>query len=295
MKAGLSAISRREFLQAATSAAAATALPRLSAATTDDTALIDTNISLGAWPFRRCPLEGARALVAKLREHGVTQAWAGSLDALLHKDVSAVNARLAEECRRHGGGLLVPIGALNPRLPGWEEEMRRCVEIYHTPGIRLHPNYHGYGLDDPLFERVLARAAERGLFVQIVTTMEDERTIHPLVNVPATDAAPLAGVLERNPAARVQLLNAWRTLRGASDLVRALAARRVRFEIAMLEGIEGVAKLLKQLPPDRLCFGSHAPIFYFESALLKLRESALEPAQLRAVRAAAAQSLLSHA
>ena len=57
-------------------------------------ALVDTNISLSRWPFRRCPLDDTPALVAKLREHGVTQAWAGTFDGLLHKDLAAANAQI---------------------------------------------------------------------------------------------------------------------------------------------------------------------------------------------------------
>ena len=52
----------------------------------------------------------------------------------------------------------------------------------------------------------------------------------------------------------------------------------------MLEGVGGVANLLKQVPAERLLFGSHAPLFYFESALLKLKESVLKPEPDRAIR-----------
>ena len=284
----MTGLSRRSFIQTTVAAAAAI---RTQAAEAAPAGLIDTNVSLGQWPFRHEELSDTSALVAKLRSNGVIEAWAGSFDALLHKDISSVNTRLAEECKRHGDGLLVPIGAINPMLPGWEEDMRRSVETHQMPGIRLHPNYHNYKLGDPVVERLMQLASERALLVQITVIMEDERTIHPLVNVPATDTSPLSALLEKFPNSRVQLLNAFRNLRGAPVL--SLATRGVHFEIATLEGVGGIGKLLEQFPLNRLCFGSHAPFFYIESAKLKLQESALNEAQMNAIRFDNARRLFS--
>ena len=290
-------LGRREFIALATGAMAATLVHPSDAraneaqpAITRSPALIDTNVSLSRWPFRRLPLDDTPALVAKLRANGVVQAWAGSFDALLHKDISAVNVRLADECARLGEGVLIPFGAINPSLPDWEEDFRRCAEVHKMRGVRLHPNYHGYKLSDPIFERVLQLATERGLIVQIAVSMEDERTIHPLVNVPPTDTAPLAPLLKRFPKLRVQLLNAFRTLRGAP--VQALAKAGVRLDIATLEFGAGVGKILAEIDPDSLLFGSGAPFYYFESALLKLKESPLSGAQLAAVSAESARAFL---
>lgn len=287
-------LTRRAFIATTATVAAANALApsRLAAAPAPAAVeLIDTHVALGRWPFRRVPLDEPPELVAKLREHGVTEAWTGSFDALLHKDISAVNARLVADCERHGRGLLMPIGAINPTLPGWVEDMRRCAEVHRMRGIRLHPNYHGYTLADPHAAQVLERAAQFGLLVQIAVALEDERTIHPLVNVPAVNTAPLGPLMKKFPALRVQLLNAFRTVRVPQAM--ALAAQRVAFDITMLDGIEGIANLFKQLPGGQLCFGSYAPVFYFEAAMLKLRESLLSDSQLESVRYGSARRLVS--
>lgn len=281
-------LSRRAFLQ--TSSVVLASLSTAAEASIDaPQEWIDTNISLGHWPFRQHRLAEPAALVEKLRTQGITEAWAGSFDALLHKDISSVNDRLAADCQKHGPGFLRPMAALNLTLPGWEEDFRRVIEVHDMHGIRLHPNYHGYTLDDPCFERVLSLAAETRRLVQITVIMEEERTIHPRVNVPATDTAPLTTFLQKHPQVKVQLLNSFRSVRGLS--IATLAKLGVSFEIAMLEGVNGVANLLEKMPAEQLCFGSHAPFFYFESAKLKLQESDLTSVQLNAVRSHSARRL----
>ena len=300
-KGYMSDYSRRDFIRTATVVAAVTAGglgPRVVEAAEHGVpvpaghgTLIDTNVSLSRWPGRRLPLDETPALVARLRGQGVKQAWAGSFDGLLHKDIAAVNARLAEDCRRNGRGLLVPFGSVNPRLPDWEEDLRRCQEEHMMPGIRLHPDYHGYNLGDPVFAKLLDLARERGLIVQLVVTMEDERTQHPLMRAPHVDAAPLLALLASRPNLRLVLLNWSHGVSGAL-LPKLAAVGQVYFDIATLEGVGGVANLLKQVSADRVVFGSHAPFFYLESAVLKLKESALSESLATAIQTENAHRLL---
>ncbi|HEY1174133.1 MAG TPA: amidohydrolase family protein [Verrucomicrobiae bacterium] len=244
--------------------------------------IIDTNVFLGRWPFRRLPLDEAPLLAKALRERGVEQAWAGSFDALLHHDVDGVNGRLAALCQRTDEKLFLPIGTVNPALPDWEEDLRRCQEKYRMLGIRVFPNYHQYAVNAPSFVKFLKLATERGMFVQLAVSMEDERTQHPLVQVPHVDLAPLVDVLKATPGVRLQLLNAFRSLR-PDLLLKLVSAAHVSVEIATLEGVAGIEELLKQVPVERLMFGSLAPLFYFEAAALKLKESKLSEAQATAI------------
>jgi uncharacterized protein len=303
-----SAIDRRDFLKGSLLPAA---VPLLCARTLavagagqaarapDPLAIIDTNVHLFDWPFRTLKYRHTTDLVAKLRKHRITQAWAGTFEAVLHKNLDAANARLAEECRTRSDGLLLPFGSVNPTWPDWEEDLRRCHEVHRMPGVRLYPNYHAYRLDAPEVVQLLRRATERGLVVQIAIELEDERVHHPVISVPPVDAAPLIEALKSVPNARVELLNPLTAVRN-STLIRETA---VVFEISNLEGTGAIGRLIEgkhvsirsTVPASRLLFGSHAPYAPCEAALLRLFESPLERDQLVAIMRENAERLLPRA
>lgn len=289
-------MNRRQFVITTSAAAAGFAALGSSgavAALPEQPRLVDVNVSLGRWPFRRLPLDQTSKLVAKLRAHGVTQAWAGSFDAAFGKDLRAANAQLADDCRKHGRGLLLPFGTVNLTLPNWEDEFRRCVEIHHMPGLRLFPGYHAYKLGDAAVGRLFTLVAEKKLVLQIATDLEDERTQPVKATAPHLDAKPLLPLLKDQPNARMVLLNWHRSVK--TELVQELAAAGVGFDIATVENVGGVANLVGRISSERVLFGSHAPFFYFESAQLKLRESALDDRVLDAITTANARRLLSSA
>jgi predicted TIM-barrel fold metal-dependent hydrolase len=283
-----SSLPRREFLTLTAGLLAATAL-RAAPQELRKPNLIDTNVWLGQWPIRRLVLDNPVALVAKLGEHGVTRAWASSFDGILHKDIGAVNARLAEECRRYQ--MFEPIGIVNPTLPRWEADVEACVLQHRMRGLRLIPGYHDYKLDDPRFAELLKLATAHKLAVQIALILEDERTQNPVLRVPPVDISPLPTLLNATPGARVMLLN-WIHITAGKPVLMTLQKTGVLFDIAMLEGIAGLETAIADSSVERLCFGSYAPAYYFESAKLKLRESALTDAQLDVISHTNAQRFL---
>ncbi|MCA9072304.1 MAG: amidohydrolase family protein, partial [Planctomycetaceae bacterium] len=248
-------INRRELLQLATVAGTASLLSPSSVRTEETNSavfrIIDTNVSLFRWPFRRLPLDETATLVKKLRSLGIVQAWAGSFEGVFHRDVAGVNRRLVAECQKYEDFL--PIGTVNPNLPGWEHDLKNCIEKHKMPGIRLHPNYHGYTLDDPRLVRLLKVAASAGLLVQIAVALEDIRTQPSNLVVPDVDPAPLPEVISPIPKAKVQILN----YRPRPSALGSLAKTEgIYFDVARVEGTDGVPQLVEALPTGRVLFGT---------------------------------------
>jgi hypothetical protein len=264
--------------------------------------IIDVNVHLFDWPFRKLKYGQTRALLAKLRKHRIVQAWAGSFEGLLHKNLDGVNARLAHECQANGDKMLVPFGAINPALSDWEEDLRRCHEKYKMPGIRLYPSYHNYTLEKPEVAKLLELARQRGLIVQLAVRMEDPRVHLPVTLTPAVDVSPLPKLLAAQAGVKLQLLNAFNgtdPLRGAAGK-QLIEETKLTFDFSHVEGQGGVGKLIAgdraanrpPLPVDRLFFGSHAPYFPCESSVFKLFESSLDRPELEKLMHRNAETLL---
>ncbi|WP_417376838.1 amidohydrolase family protein [Gimesia maris] len=270
----LSEFNRRQFLTTATAAGLTASLrikPTRSAENQlSDIQTIDTNVSLFQWPFRQLPLDDTQTLVQKLQSLGIKQAWAGSYEGILQRDITSVNQRLTDECRRFPQ--LIPIGSINPTLPDWEHDLQQCSQKHQMPGIRLHPNYHGYTLTDPRLLALLQQATAAGLFVQLAVSLEDIRTQHQSLQVADVELSPLPELAEKVPGLRLQLLNA----RLRPNLINKLSqAPGIFFDTARLESTDGVPGLVKRLPADRVLFGTHAPFLIPEAALVRVSESSI--------------------
>ncbi|MCB1093057.1 MAG: hypothetical protein KDL87_16080, partial [Verrucomicrobiae bacterium] len=264
-------------------AASALSLSRPARAESGSVPVIDTNSYLGPCPFRRLPQETlienpdsiARFAASSAQRSIAT--WVSSFEALLQRDFDGINERLADMVAmdKAASRQFQLFGAINPKVSGWRETLRRIDQVHRMRGIRLHPNYHGYTLDDPDLAALLDAAEQRELIVQIAVRMEDSRTQHSALSVVDVDPNPLLQVLPQMPGLRIQLLNAMRSLSDSLLLAR-LSELGVHFDTAMLEGMSGIARIVEVVPEIKLCHGTYAPFFYPEAADLKLVESAAE-------------------
>ncbi|MEX2568585.1 MAG: amidohydrolase family protein, partial [Cyclobacteriaceae bacterium] len=251
-----------------------------------------TNINLFDWPFRKLKYGDTEALMAKLRTHRVEKAWAGSFEALFHKDIDGVNSRLAKECSNKGKGMLVPFGTVNLAWPDWEEDLRRCQEEYKMPGVRIYPIYQTFDPDHPDFTRLVEQVDKRNMILQIVGDMDDIRNHHPIVLTRELNMHPIVDILKKFPQAKIQMLY-WNHRVGADVLERLVKETNTVFDTARIETSGGVGRLIEgkpwsgipdiPVPVERILFGSHAPYFPIESSLLKLMEAPLKEDQAKAI------------
>jgi uncharacterized protein len=275
--------SRRRFLKRTIGAAAACGLAQLGAANgTSAESITDTHVYLGHWPHQQLSSEDPAKLVADLRQSGVSHAWLSSFDGLFHKDVAGVNQRLAETCGRIGEGMLIPFGTINPTLPDWENDVHRCHDAFHMPGIRLYPSYHGYTLDDPRFARLLELAAARGLIVQLVVWMDAER--HLLLNphVAQVDVKPLAEKIAAFPKLKLLVANGD-CATDAEGLRSLLPLEQIHFDFARAERPKDVRLLIEKASPDRVVFGSGMPLHNLDPLIDKMQKAQLTDGNWQAV------------
>lgn len=258
-------ITRRRFVQSAIATSAAYGFAPFARAdeslakTAGLESVVDTHVYVGDWPHKSLANTSPKDLAAKLQDSNVSQAWVGNFDGLFHKDVGGGNRRLAEVCQDHGKGVLVPFGTVNPTLPDWEEDVRRCHEDLRMPGIRLHPQYHGYTLDDPRFASLLQLAATSGLVVQLVAWMEDEKHRWLSPRQSEAELKPLRSVLAQVSNLKLVIANCRASI-DTLGLREASPKNQYYYDFGRLNNTSELRKTATRRSADRFVFGSGAPL-----------------------------------
>jgi hypothetical protein len=222
--------------------------------------LIDVNVSLGHWPFQRFAVRTAAQLDEHLRHEGIVEAWVGAMDSVLYPDPDVYDDLLAAELRDYPH--LKFVKTINPTLSNWRAGLDKA-----DFAIRLYPNYHEYAFTDERLTPVLEEAQRRGLLVQVVMRVDDERNQYRLMMVPAVSVEAVLPIVQRFPDLRFVILNGY-----YGEAAQLLGCPNVSVDTALIERIETLGSFLKRAnEPDRILFGSYTPMLYTRSAILKLR------------------------
>lgn len=222
--------------------------------------IIDVDTLVGFWPRRRVDisLERLQTLMAR---HQIEAACVCSARGVCY-DFEEGNRETIELCRANPG--LIPVATLDPRrFLGCREEIRRCM----AEGVRLFrllPEYQGWEVTSPAGRAVLRLLEEAGAVVLLGGS--------PTAVVPAIRGLATPIILT---GAHFYYL--------ADLLAEVEALPNLYLTTRFFIGPGSIEAWLAAAGPQRLVFGSHAPLAYPAAALNLVKGAGLSAQDQAAV------------
>lgn len=222
--------------------------------------IIDIDTLFGFWPRRRVDisLERLQTLMAR---HQVEIACVCSARGVCYDFVEGNREALAVSRANPG---LAPVATLDPRrFLGCREEIDRCLD-QGVRLFRLFPDYQGWEPASPAGRRVLEMLEETGAVVMISGA--------PAAVLPALAGLTIPVVLT---GAHFYFL---------ADVLAGLEAMpNLYLTSRFFIGPGSIDTWLAAAGPQRLLFGSHAPLAYPAAALNLVKGAGLSPENQAAV------------
>jgi len=228
--------------------------------------IIDFNAYIGHWPFRRLPAKSANEVVDLMDGAGVDVAVVSSLNSVLYADPQDGNLEIMDEVKKYGGRF-VPLAVLNPRYPGWEDDLEECVDIGFK-GIRLYPQYHNYMLTDDDCMKLATKAMKLSLSISIPVRLRDGRGRHWMDSARDVATLEVERLAAKLPNLRIVLLESSNVTNTAL-----IKYGNIFFETSRMTSLIGdeIKNLIQSVGASRLVFGSGMPLKYISPALLKIK------------------------
>ena len=233
--------------------------------------IIDVNAYLGHFAFRRLRHSDAVGLLAMMDRARVDRAIVSSASAITYRNPQPGNEDVAAQIKSHRDRLTA-FAVLNPSYAGWRDDLKICHERYGMRGVRLYPRWHNYKLTDAACQDLVHAATALGMSVSIPLRVEDRRQGSWLVDIPDVDQEEIARLVKACPEGRFVLVN-------GSGYVNSSLGRKNNglppnyvIDIALLtaELSNEIGRLIENLGPSRVVFGTGIPFHYAGPALAKL-------------------------
>lgn len=181
--------------------------------------------------------------------------------------------KILEWSRAVASDRLIPLPSVHPAAPDVTAQVRRIADAGFR-GLKLHPYYQEFALDEPRLDPLYETAAARGLLLVAHTGFD---IAYPRVR--CADPARIARVVARHPALKLITthLGGWEDW---DEVERHLLGRPVYMETSFSTaylGAEKTAALLRRHPADYLLFGTDTPWADQAEELERVRGLALPP------------------
>ena len=134
---------------------------------------MDFNCFSGNWPFHKVRYNTVEKIIQLHKRCGIEGGIISSCEAIFYQDPYEAELSLSKELM---GTNYYHAMTLNPTLPAWKDDLRRCVEELGIKAVRLVPGYHGYTLADDVMKEVCDSLRQYNLPLILTLRIEDERT-----------------------------------------------------------------------------------------------------------------------
>ena len=200
-------------------------------------------------------------MLEKSRETGITHSVVFSVATTPHQ-VESINSFIAAEVEKHDN--LVGLGAVHPESPDQRADIDRIVSL-GLRGVKLHPDFQGFDINDPRCMKIYELCLERGLTVLI--HMGDLRYEY-------SRPEKLIPVIKEFSGLKVigAHLGGWSLWKEAADTL----AEYPDFYVDCSSSLafmppEQAAAIIRDYGAERVLFGTDYPMWEFKAELERFR------------------------
>ena len=253
--------------------------------------VVDVNVFLGAYPFRRVPGTSPEGVLSAMDRVGIERAWVSHLPGLFWRDPMEGNPWLYDTTTRVTR--FSPVPAIHPGLPGWEESLAQARER-RVPAVRCDFSYYGLSPVGSRAEALAAACGVVGVPLMLAVRLEDGRQRHPLDTAPELAPSAVRTLIRCDPRLRLVVTHAERSFIEEVHFGSTPAeAERIWWDISWVWGPpeDHLETLLHTIGVDRFVFGTGLPLRLPETAIARLDLLDLGPNERSAIESGNAERI----
>lgn len=229
--------------------------------------IVDFSCWTGNWPFIELRHRNLDSLQEKLESLNIVKAFVAPIEGILEQDPMRANRKLLDDI---SSDFFSPVLIVDLSFPNWKEVMELAVRDIRVSMIKLLPNYHMYEINEDNFEELIEITTKNKIVVSIQMRIEDKRGMYPLMKVPDLDIFKIVKTLSYFPNQVFMLNNIHKGRIGElGQVINSL--NNVYVDIATLESRSILKYLYEKYTLEKFLFSTHAPFYYPEASLYKLK------------------------
>ena len=218
--------------------------------------IVDVNVNYGFWPFRKF-----NQRVETLAKEGIDYIFLSHLGSVFYfQDPDIYNKELREKFKNKNNFFI--ISTINPTIPGWEE----IIEENNFTAVKIIPGYHLFSLLDKKIYPFFRKISDKNIPLIIQMRFEDERNLYPLLKLPKVKIEEIEQIALNFPEIKIVVFCPY-----FFEAVKLGKIENVYIEISFVEKFKTISSLVKEIPSDKIIFGSHTPFLYPQAAISKVK------------------------